>query len=647
MEMKLLCKRFFKSIRNINDKKYMNRKFNFNVTYDQGSFLYNKNSAILLSKDFIDNVDKICANTFSIYSLKDFYLGNNINFHKDYKSNIIADFNVYSKNIKYKDIDNIGDIKYIWQLNRHLFILQLSLAYKSLGVNRYLEKMQGFLQDWFWQNSFLKGINWTDSLEVAIRTVNWALSWQLVASDIDTKIKNLWLENIYNHLWFLSRNINTFSSKKTNIIGEAAGLFIGALCFPKFRESSRWISESKRILENECLNCSYYDGVNSFHSSLYQRFNLDFLIISLLIGKRVNIKFSNSCWSRLEKMIEFLYSIRDFAGNYPCIGDDDDGNIIDLNFGKYNHYDSIINIGAYLFRRNEFLKLDIENDIKANFLSVIGDIEINSPIPTRGTRIVPEFPNSGYYILGCNIGEILEEKMIFYCNSSREVDITEHKHADSLSFTFSAGGCPIFIDPGTYTYFLTQKWRKYFKSTRAHNTMNVEGIDQVTIFENSMQMGTIESKVLKHEQLVNIRCSHNGYLRLEKPVSYVREIAFDRNNRVWNLIDETSSDGKNNIEFNLHLHPECTILEIIDYVIKIKFPKGICFFKFDDGLTLKRYFSDVNNMAGWYSPLFDVRMPAITLRFVKEINGSYTFLNNFRVEFKSNKLLKTGIKILK
>ena len=67
MEMKLLCKRFFKSIRNINDKKYMNRKFNFNVTYDQGSFLYNKNN-ILLSKDFIDNVDKICANTFSIYS---------------------------------------------------------------------------------------------------------------------------------------------------------------------------------------------------------------------------------------------------------------------------------------------------------------------------------------------------------------------------------------------------------------------------------------------------------------------------------------------------------------------------------------------------------------------------------------------------
>jgi hypothetical protein len=51
-----------------------------------------------------------------------------------------------------------------------------------------------------------------------------------------------------------------------------------------------------------------------------------------------------------------------------------------------------------------------------------------------------------------------------------------HKHADHLSFEWSFRGKPILVDSGKYTYNRS-KWREFFRSTRAGNSVEVDGRD--------------------------------------------------------------------------------------------------------------------------------------------------------------------------
>ncbi len=56
--------------------------------------------------------------------------------------------------------------------------------------------------------------------------------------------------------------------------------------------------------------------------------------------------------------------------------------------------------------------------------------------------------------------------------------IAAHAHADALSIEVRCGGVDILADPGTYCYFGEPEWRRYFRSTVAHNTLELDGEDQ-------------------------------------------------------------------------------------------------------------------------------------------------------------------------
>jgi hypothetical protein len=53
-----------------------------------------------------------------------------------------------------------------------------------------------------------------------------------------------------------------------------------------------------------------------------------------------------------------------------------------------------------------------------------------------------------------------------------------HGHADGLSLQLRIGGAPALIDPGTFGYGGEARWRSYFRSTAAHNTVTVDGRSQ-------------------------------------------------------------------------------------------------------------------------------------------------------------------------
>ena len=58
------------------------------------------------------------------------------------------------------------------------------------------------------------------------------------------------------------------------------------------------------------------------------------------------------------------------------------------------------------------------------------------------------------------------------------LSIAAHAHADALSVEVRYGGVDILADPGTYCYHGEPEWRSYFRSTIAHNTVELGGQSQ-------------------------------------------------------------------------------------------------------------------------------------------------------------------------
>jgi len=636
-------------------------RFDSGVVDEKCHFFYGqihyKNTGRILQK-----ANNLYNGRMNLFALRNLNIGDRIDYHRDYKSGLYAPRDMFSKNIDYRYYRKIGDIKYIWELNRHLFLVTLAQAFNISGNKKYLEKFKYFLNEWFEQNPFMLGVNWASSLEMAVRLINWTICWHLTNEFLDTNLIEIWLDSIYRHCWFIDRNLSSYSSANNHLIGEAAGLFIASTALPKFKPSQKWQLKAYRTLIQECERQNYHDGVNKEQAVSYQQFVLDFLLLSGIIGKSHNRMFPARYWSTIEKMLEYLAVLEDTGGNLPRFGDEDDGYVVDLGQKEYGTYRSLLNTGAIIFNRKDFLAEDGEIDDKTAVFLNIGDYsmdivlkELRKEHHTRnnifyqtpesrkivtllepsstGKAVLPlEFKEGGYYIMGSSFNTPREQKLVFDCGPLGYLSIAAHGHADALSFFFSAGGCPIFVDPGTYAYHANKEWRDYFRGTSAHNTVQVDGKDQSTIAGNFMWSHKANTRLLYNDCPTGVKGCHDGYGKLKDRVIHSREILYDEGINTWKIIDELECIKAHNIDIHFHLHPAC-ILELDGNVGTITFDRGICCIIFQSDMNISVHEGSTNPLLGWYSVSYDVKLPSKTIRVSGKINGTTTVTTLFRVDF--------------
>jgi hypothetical protein len=102
-----------------------------------------------------------------------------------------------------------------------------------------------------------------------------------------------------------------------------------------------------------------------------------------------------------------------------------------------------------------------------------------------------------------------------------------HAHADVLSFVLWADGRPLVVDPGVPSY--SGPDRDWFRSTRAHNTVEVDGQDQCEFwgaFRAAHMPKVRRLRLDVREEIVVVSAEHNGYRRLSDPVTHRRTFAW-------------------------------------------------------------------------------------------------------------------------
>jgi hypothetical protein len=111
-----------------------------------------------------------------------------------------------------------------------------------------------------------------------------------------------------------------------------------------------------------------------------------------------------------------------------------------------------------------------------------------------------------------------------------------HGHADLLSVQCSAFGEPVLVDAGTYCYTSEREWRNFFRGTAAHNTVLVDGRDQVETEGPFSWRGRAAVHVREWNSDTEydfIDASHGAY----SPVTHRRRVLFVKPN-YWVIVDD-------------------------------------------------------------------------------------------------------------
>jgi hypothetical protein len=584
---------------------------------------------------YLEAADRICAGKFDVFALRGVDLGSPPQWNRDPKTGVEAPLS-FGKLLDYRNPRLVGDIKYLWEPNRHLHLVTLAQAYALSGEARYFGVIRQHLDSWFAACPDRMGPNWSSALELGVRLINWSVAWQLLGGassplfqDVEgAQFRRRWLEAVYQHAQFIHGHFSLYSSANNHLIGEAAGLLIAGVTWPYWAHARAWVADAKAILEREALLQNAPDGVNREQAVSYQQFTLDLLLLALLAAKANGKKFSATYKSRIEAMIEYLASIMDAGGNIPMFGDADDGLVVKLAHDRdFNCYRSLLASGAILFRRADFKAKAGRLDDKTRWLFGEGADATFRELDATGAQLPVRrvFPEGGYYVLGCDFETENEIRLVADAGPVGYQTIAGHGHADALAFVLSVGGKEFLIDPGTYAYHTQGPWRQYFRGTAAHNTLRVDGRDQSQSGGNFMWLKKASAGCSLWRPSAErdyFEGWHDGYTRLPDPVMHRRRIALDKVARRVVVEDNLQMAGEHDIELFFHCSELCRVnaapgsyvLSQAGRTLTLRLPQA-------EGATWRVYHGSVAPISGWVSRRFDDKQPAPTIAWQSRLKG--------------------------
>ena len=456
-----------------------------------------------------------------------------------------------------------ADPKVVQEINRHQHLITLGRAYFYTGNERYAFEAISQLDSWIEQNPEAIGINWHSSLEIAIRAQSWMWTLFLILPSQhldDRRIERILLA-LYAHFRHIYRYPSTYSSPNTHLIGEAAALYAGGTVFAELKHAQHWRRFGEDVLMMEAQRQVLDDGVYSELSSYYHCYALEFYLNALALARHNGSDFPEAVLARIESMLEVVMHVSRPDGSIPLLSDDDGGQASGLCHAGYRDIRHLLSTGAVLFGRSDFKWRANQLHEETLFLfgregwDTFGRIAEHSP--SQRSRL---FANAGYFACRSGWNED-DDHLLFDCGGLGFLG-GGHGHADALSFVLSSGNEQLLVDPGTGIYNSAPQWRDFFRSTRAHNTVVVDGENQAEPAGTFKWQNSFSSRLIRRfafPEAEYIEAEHDAYARLDEPVIHRRRLLRVRPN-CWMVADDFRGTGLHTFSSSFHFAPDSQIL---------------------------------------------------------------------------------------
>jgi hypothetical protein len=466
------------------------------------------------------------------------------------------------------------DIRAVWESARLQHVTALIMYAlqnpKSDLSGTCKELARSLVMGWLEKNPFLFGPHYISAMECGLRMP--VFFFVLSGLPLNGKETDKLLTAIYHHAWWIEKRLSLFSSLGNHTVCECVGLVFAGAVFRESEDGKRWLEKGIKLLGQELNHQILSDGGPAEQSLNYHRFVLDlyWLVIDFLESNEL---FDCAAWkSRLLPGEEFLAAFQDDTGNFPSIGDSDDG------------------------------------------YAVAPIITPKRGVPATKNDGCSTFPDAGYTVIRMQNGILFT----FDHGPLGMAPLYNHGHADALSVTLLVNGMPMLVDPGTYRYNGVPEWRKYFKGTRAHNTVTIDRFDQAIQETGFIWSHPYTCRLLRNENESGERtleAEHDGYNRLREPVRH-RRLIHITDGRIL-IRDTFSGKGAHRYEINYHLHPDCQVSRDGRW-FKVAGKKGLLFMRLMGDGEFNMVSGQENPPFGWYSPVYNIKVKSSVLSCQQE-----------------------------
>jgi hypothetical protein len=525
----------------------------------------------------------------------------------------------YAFQINQRSEEQTGNVKQVWELSRLQHLTLLAAAWFLTHEEGYAQRVADQLRSWWLENPFLSGVNWTSGIEIGIRLINFAWIRRLLdgwpgAEDL-FEHSDLALRQVHWHQQYLATFESRGSSANNHVIAEAAGQLAASCAFPWFTESGRWRASSARLLERELAHNTFPSGINRELASDYHGFVAELGFFAAAEAGAAGAPVSADTWRLLCAMADSMAALVDERMQPPRQGDSDEGRVVLLDAPVHNRWPTLLSLGDAIFGRLDWWPGTVPDAGSVLVSALLGS---KPEVPGRPAQRSSHFKDAGITILRTARGDSPE--IWCRCDGGPHgfLSIAAHAHADALSVEVRHGGVDILADPGTYCYHGEPEWRSHFRSTIAHNTVELAGRSQSVEGGPFMWLRHARTREIEASDL-RWTAEHDGYLSLSPSARHRRSVRLDPERASLEIIDEVT--GGQDIRLAFHLGPDVHV-ELDDGSALLDWPAigalvtgTPCAARLElpRGLRWSLHRGDTKPILGWYSPGLGRRVPAFSV----------------------------------
>ncbi len=414
----------------------------------------------------------------------------------------------------------------LWQYNLHYFEWLWVLDYEDARL---------VVLDWIERHLLAKDAVGWEPYPTSLRLMNWCavfLGRFREKTEADHSfLRKLWVSVVRQAEW-LDRHLETHLLGNHYLENGAALAFVGS-CFDG-GQASGWFAKGDGILREQTAGQILPDGM---HFELSPMYHCRVVYVLAMLRAMRNERLSQLLAEPLRRMLKALDAIC-----HP------DGRIALLNDSAFGIYNEPVELRGFC-----------------------GDLPGMTPFTPATGEGCFALPDAGYYgwrdgegnYIICDFGKVGPDH------------IPGHGHADIFSFELSLRGHRVIVDSGVGDYDVSEA-RGYCRSTRAHNTVEVDARDQCELWGAfRVARRGYPQEIAWEPSTTGFSLSgwHDGYRRLSGRPVHRRRIEWSTRKGLV-ITDRVTSSAAVTAVSRLHLHPACKVTCLREGRVEIGFPGG-------------------------------------------------------------------------
>ncbi len=435
----------------------------------------------------------------------------------------------------------VGDVKLSWEVARfpQAFHFARAAAFgddAAANAAAMGRQLRSFLAN----TPFPLGIHWNSGQELAIRWMAWIFAistFDQLGFDATALARTLAARADLAGAHILANFDYVRKAVYNNhLLTEAWGLAaLGELV-----DDADWRALGWSELTAQADAQIYRDGAYIQQSHNYHRVALDTYVLAWRLAERTG-RTPPAAWrGALERSLDFLYAQQNPENGWlPNFGSNDGAEVLPLSSCAFADFRPTLQTVSLLVRGERLYDAGPWDEHAA---WVLGPAALDAPLRPR-PRTTVAFEPTGYYVL--RAAKDAGSFATFRCGTLRD----RFAQMDMLHVDLWWRGLNVLVDGGSYLYNEDERWHAHFLRTASHNTLTVDGLDQMVHHRRFKVLYWTKAKTLRFEQASDhalVVGEHYGFARRNRDLVHRRSVVALAH-EAWIVVDHVMGHGPHDV----------------------------------------------------------------------------------------------------